>query len=77
MSLPYIKEIFDPIYGFIELTDIEVNIIDTLAFQRLHNISQLGTLHMGFPMARNTRFAHSIGVLALIQKLIENLKKIP
>lgn len=77
MSLPYIKEIFDPIYGFIELTDIEVNIIDTLAFQRLHNISQLGTLHMVFPMARNTRFAHSIGVLALIQKLIENLKKIP
>jgi hypothetical protein len=77
MSLPYIKEIFDPIYGFIKLTEDEINTIDTLAFQRLHNISQLGTTHMVFPMARNTRFSHSIGVLALIQKLLKNLKELP
>ena len=44
MKLPYIKEIFDPIHGFIKLTQEEVNIIDKLIFQRLHNINQLGTL---------------------------------
>ena len=77
MDLSYVKEIFDPIYGFIKLTQDEIDIIDKLIFQRLHNINQLGTLHMVFPTARNTRFSHSIGVLAVISKMLDNFKKLP
>lgn len=77
MDLSYVKEIFDPIYGFIKLTQGEIGIIDKLIFQRLHNINQLGTLHMVFPTARNTRFSHSIGVLAVITKMIDKFKKSP
>lgn len=53
MDLSYVKEIFDPIYGFIKLTQDEIDIVDKLIFQRLHNINQLGALHMVFPTARN------------------------
>jgi len=77
MDLSYVKEIFDPIYGFIRLTQDEIDIIDKLLFQRLHNINQLGTLHMVFPTARNTRFSHSLGVLAVTSKIIDNFKKLP
>ncbi|MFX1276015.1 MAG: HD domain-containing protein [Promethearchaeota archaeon] len=77
MDLPYVKEIFDPIYSFIKLTKEEINVIDNLIFQRLHNINQLGTLHLVFPTARNTRFSHSLGVLAVTQKIIDNLKFLP
>ncbi len=77
MDLSYVKEIFDPIYGFIKLTQDEIDIIDKLIFQRLHNINQLGTLHMVFPTARNTRFSHSLGVLAVTSKIIDNFKKLP
>lgn len=75
--LPYVKEIFDPIHGFIKLTQDEINIVDKLIFQRLHNINQLGTLHMVFPTARNTRFSHSLGVFAVTSMIIENLKELP
>ena len=75
--LPYVKEIFDPIYGFIKLTRNEINVVDNLIFQRLHNINQLGTLHMVFPTARNTRFSHSLGVLAITSRIIDNLKRLP
>ncbi len=76
MDLSYFKEIFDPIYGFIKLTQDEIKIVDNLIFQRLHNINQLGALHMVFPMARNTRFSHSLGVLAITSKIIDNLRQI-
>ncbi|MHA1273629.1 MAG: HD domain-containing protein [Promethearchaeota archaeon] len=74
MNLKYIKEIYDPIHGFIRLTSNEIKIIDNLIFQRLHNISQLGTLYMVFPGARFTRFSHSLGVFHLTSRIIENLK---
>ncbi len=77
MDLSYVKEIFDPIYGFIKLTQDEIDIIDKLIFQRLHNINQLGTLHMVFPTARSTRFSHSLGVLAVTSKMIDSFKKLP
>lgn len=69
------KIIYDPIHGFIGLTEKEVKIINTLPFQRLHHIRQLGPSYLVYPNAQHTRFAHSLGVLSVMgrfgQKLVE------
>lgn len=53
----------DPIHGFIEVSDLENEIIDSLPFQRLRNIKQLAMTYMVFHGAEHTRFGHSLGVM--------------
>ncbi len=55
-------EIRDPIHGSINLTDGEVAIIESVEFQRLREIKQLGFAEFSFPGATHNRFLHSIGV---------------
>lgn len=55
--------IYDPIYGFIKLTQAEWEIIHTPFYQRLRWIKQLGFSSYVFPGAEHSRFGHSIGVL--------------
>ena len=55
-------EIRDPIHGSIYLTDGEVAIIESVEFQRLREIKQLGFSEFSFPGATHNRFLHSIGV---------------
>ena len=55
------KTITDPLYGNIKLTRLESELVSTPAFQRLHNVKQLGLGHLVFPSAGYSRFAHSIG----------------
>ena len=55
-------EIRDPIHGSIQLNDGEVAIIETVEFQRLRQIKQLGFSEFSFPGATHNRFLHSIGV---------------
>ena len=62
-------------HGYIELTSQELNIINTIVFQRLHNIKQLGTGFLVYPGATHTRFAHSLGTLCIMGKLAQSLKK--
>ena len=66
-------EIRDPIHGFISLYPHERNIIDTFEFQRLRRIHQLGLTHYVFHGAEHTRFGHSIGVMHLAGRAVENL----
>lgn len=66
--------IFDNVHGFIQLTDIEVRLINTMEFQRLRNIRQLGLLNYIFPGALHTRFNHSIGVLHIVDKMVVSLQ---
>jgi len=66
--------IFDNVHGFIQLTDLEVKLINTQEFQRLRNIRQLGLLNYIFPGALHTRFNHSIGVLHIIDKMVISLQ---
>ncbi len=61
-KLKPVIEIRDPVHGYIELTEIEKNLIDTVTFQRLHNIRQLAGAYYVYPGADHTRFIHSIGV---------------
>ena len=75
---PNIKLIKDPIYGFIEIDvskeKIILDIIDTVEFQRLRFITQLGLSFYTYPSANHTRFEHSLGVYRLAS---EFLSKIP
>jgi HD superfamily phosphohydrolase len=65
------KVITDPVHGDIYLTQLEVRIIDSRAFQRLRKVRQLGTTHYVYPGATHTRFAHSLGALRVAQDLID------
>ena len=75
-----IKRIFhDPIHKEIvfdsgkpeELMIMEL--IDTVAFQRLRRIKQLGPASLLFHGAESSRFTHSIGVFCIARKIYERL----
>ena len=61
------KQIKDPIYGYIDIDDFCLPLIDTAEFQRLRNIVQTGYQSL-YPSALHNRFVHSIGVYHLGKK---------
>ena len=78
-----IKRIFhDPIHKEIvfdsgkpeELMILEL--IDTVAFQRLRRIKQLGAASLLFHGAESSRFTHSIGVFCIARKIYQRLIEI-
>lgn len=68
-----IKHIYDPIHGFIELSEMMIKIIDTFEFQRLRDLKQLGAVHFVYPSATHTRFEHSLGVCHLSKQMSKKL----
>lgn len=67
-------EIKDPIHGYIELNESEMEIIDTPQFQRLRRLRQLSAAHLTYPGAEHTRFHHSLGVLHVAGKIAQRLQ---
>lgn len=65
------KSITDPLYGSINLSETEAQLVSSRAFQRLHNVRQLGLAHLVFPSAGYSRFAHSVGALHNASRLID------
>ena len=68
------KTVFDCVHGYTNLTQVEEEVIDTLVFQRLHNIKQLGTAYLVYPTAQHTRFSHSLGTLHVISEFIDAIR---
>ena len=68
------KIIFDPIHKYMKFDSLILKIIDTIEFQRLKNIKQLGLCYHVFPGASHNRFEHSLGVCYLSGLLVETLK---
>lgn len=64
----------DPVHGHIDLNPAALLIISTPEFQRLNDLSQMGTAKRVFPGAHHTRFEHSIGVAHLAGRLIRHLQ---
>ena len=58
-----------PVHKFIRIEPMALEIIDTIEFQRLRFIRQLGVCHYIYPSASHTRFEHSLGVYNLVGKL--------
>ncbi|CAJ0630164.1 11754_t:CDS:2 [Entrophospora sp. SA101] len=70
-----IKQINDPIHGYMEFDDWAIEVIDTPEFQRLRNLKQLGTTYFVYPGASHNRFEHCLGVGHLSNKLLKQLYK--
>lgn len=66
-------EIRDPIHGSIQLSDGEVAIIESVEFQRLREIKQLGFSEFSFPGATHNRFLHSIGVSHVAGQVFDSI----
>ncbi len=66
----------DPVHGFITVPKgIVLNLIDHAYMQRLRRIRQLGMGYLVFPGAEHSRFAHAIGSLELMQRVLNNLRE--
>lgn len=68
-------EIRDPIHGSIDLSPVEVLVCDSLEYQRLRAIKQLGFSEFSFPGATHNRFLHSVGVSYLAGQAFDTIFK--
>src|ERR1700759_1652377 len=71
----------DPVHNIIRLrTDTDegrlmVRLVDSFEFQRLRRIKQLGLALFTYQGAEHSRFAHSLGVLHLMTRLLDRLSE--
>lgn len=68
----YWGEIKDPVHGYVYMTEVERQIIDTFPVQRLRRLRQLAGSEYVYPGANHTRFEHSVGVMHLAGLMVEN-----
>lgn len=68
------KIIRDPLYGYIEIDEDSITLIDTAEFQRLRNIRQTGYEAL-YPGALHNRFVHSLGVYHLGRKAMKYFRR--
>jgi HD superfamily phosphohydrolase len=65
LPLKFTTEIRDVVHGYVYISDVERQVIDTPVFQRLRHIKQLAGVSLTYPGAQHTRFEHSLGVMHL------------
>ena len=75
IKLKFVDRLYDSLFGYVNLTKVEKEIIHTPIFQRLHHINQLGLANIIFPTALHTRFSHSLGVLCIMDKLVTHIRE--
>lgn len=73
--LKIVKNVTDPVHGSIGLTQVEVDLMGTPAFQRLRGIKHLGLVHLVYPGADFSRFSHSLGVCHVTGKILASLEQ--
>jgi len=72
MTIQRWGEIKDPVYGYVYISNLEKEIVDSFPMQRLHRLRQLAGAEFVYPGANHTRFEHSVGTLHLAQRFGEN-----
>jgi len=65
-----VKSIYDEVYGYIPVSEVELKVIETPTVQRLRRIKQLALAWYVYPGALHTRFSHSLGVMHVIGILV-------
>lgn len=66
-------QIRDPIHGVLFISPLERAVIESLPFQRLRNIKQLGFLDFAFPSATHSRYSHSLGAMHMAAKIFDRV----
>ena len=64
----------DEIHSSIDLGPVVTAVIDTLQYQRLRRVKQLGTAEYVYINTNHNRFEHSIGVAFLARKMISRVR---
>ncbi len=65
-------EIKDPVHGYVYITETEKEVIDSFPVQRQRRLRQLAGAEYVYPGANHTRFEHSVGVMHLAGRVVEN-----
>ena len=73
MTLAPVAEIRDPVHGYIKMTEVERELIDSPFLQRLRRIHQLAGSYLVYPGALHTRFEHVIGAMHVAGLIAESL----
>ncbi len=79
---PKTRTYHDPLHGAITLDRADpveallIELIDTVPFQRLRRIRQLGPASLTFHGAESSRFTHSLGVMAIARRAFDRLAAI-
>ncbi len=68
-------EIRDPVYGYVKITEVERELIDSPFVQRLRRIHQLAGAYLVYPGAVHTRFEHVVGAMNVAGMIAESLSR--
>lgn len=73
-KIEFVDRILDPVHGFIDITQVEKEIIELPIFKRMQSLKQLSLTNWVFPGAEHTRYMHSLGVMYIADLMAENLR---
>ena len=68
-------EIRDPVHGYVKMTEVERELIDSPFVQRLRRIHQLAGSYLVYPGATHTRFEHVVGAMHVAGQIAESLAR--
>ncbi len=72
-----IKVFRDPLYGYVKVDEELIwQLIQTIEFQRLRRIHQLGGVYVIYHTAEHSRFSHSLGVYEVARRIIYEVEAI-
>ncbi len=75
MTLTSVAEIRDPVHGYVRMTEVERELVDSPFVQRLRRIHQLAGSYLVYPGATHTRFEHVVGAMHVAGQIAESLTR--
>lgn len=73
MALQPVAEIRDPVHGYVKVTEVEREVIDSPFVQRLRRVHQLAGSYLVYPGAVHTRFEHVVGTMHIAGQIGKSL----
>jgi hypothetical protein len=73
LILKPVAEIRDPVHGYVKMTEVERDLIDTPFVQRLRRVHQLAGSYLVYPGAVHTRFDHVVGAMHVAGQIAESV----
>lgn len=75
MTLDSVAEIRDPVHGYVKMTEVERELVDSPFIQRLRRIHQLAGAYLVYPGAIHSRFEHVVGTMQVAGQIAESLAR--